>query len=113
MDTNVKINLLITLLSELNLTAYGKINTTLGPQDFLKTSVAFRIFHLRPSVSAGEFESDFGPKEILYRPHVVVYNAEAPDFLAIQWRKLSKLCEVHSARDRFESSLFMKDNRHS
>ena len=56
------------------LTACGKINTTLGPDDFLETSVAFRIFHPRPSVSGGKFESDFGPKEMyveLNRPHVV------------------------------------------
>ena len=39
--------------------------------------------------------------------------AEALDFVAIQWRALSKLCEAHGERDRFESCLFMKDDRYS
>ena len=40
-------------------------------------------------------------------------GAKALDFVAIQWRKLSKFCETHGERDKFESCLFMKDNNYS
>ena len=56
---------------------YGKINITLGPTDFFRTSVVLN-FPLSTFGLGRKIKNDLGPEEIFYRPRVILYSTAWP-----------------------------------